>query len=51
MLGIGQVGAATVNDIGSGPSSSSFSTGNAAGWAMIWWAISIGIILLMFMNL
>jgi len=51
MRGVGQVGASNVADISSAPSLSSFSLSTAAGWTMLWWLLSVGIILVMFFAL
>lgn len=52
MRGIGQVGAATVNSIGNANSTaSSFSLSTAAGWTMLYWFLSVGVILAIFLAL
>ena len=49
---VGQIGAADVSYIGNGSANAEgFSLSNAAGWTMIWWILSIIIIVAMFMAL
>lgn len=48
---VGRIGATGVSYIGSDQNTSSFSTSTPAGWAMIWWGLSILIIVAMFMAL
>jgi hypothetical protein len=51
---IGQVGAQGIHYIGGDApmsNSATFSTSTAAGWTMIWWALSIGVILFMLFSL
>lgn len=50
---VGQQGAAGISYIGDAPGSdsSSFSLSTPAGWAMIWWGLSVLFLLAVFMML
>jgi hypothetical protein len=53
MAAVGRVGAGSVYDIGSAPNSRGrmFDLSSPAGWTMVWYGLSIAIILLIFFTL